>query len=597
MRLVPLALAVLIAALVASEAGAGFPGRNGLLVVSSSQSTTASGEVYSIGVGGTHRQNLTQSPAPDSEAVWSPGGSQVAFVRDRSIAVMSADGSSAAHLLGPGLEPAWSPDGRRIAFSRNDSIWTESPTGTDVRHLTLDGSGDFWPQWSPDGTRVAFLHGAGFLDVVPAAGGAATDLARGLSYDRQAFVWATDGRSIFYGNAYDLYRVAADGSKDDLLLRVPATVDNLAVSPGGDAVAFSVGPYGSPGSAGVWIYPLAAQTARQLTSSGTEQDSLLTWSPSGGYLGFVQSDDTSIHIVPVDGGDIATLPPEHPTTVFDSLAWSPDGRSLLYTTSFVDDNELYSFRLEEGAAGPQKRLTTNWSQDVDPAWSADGSRIAFASDRSGRFQIYVMRADGSHVRRVTRDSANDTEPAWSPNGARIVFSSDRLVDAKDRSAKSQGYVIAHLWVMNADGSRLRRLTHGRTDDHDPAWSPNGLLIVFSNEETDPPQLDTVLPDGTGRHWTGQTGTDPDWSPNGRDLAFLHVYYPDGFRAVPTEVPPQTELALLSNSFRDLAPLGDHGPARWSPDGTMLATDDGFVLDPQGDVVGHIPAGEASWQPR
>ncbi len=107
----------------------------------------------------------------------------------------------------------------------------------------------------------------------------------------------------------------------------------------------------------------------------------------------------------------------------------------------------------------------------------------------------------------------------------------------------------------------------------------------------------MLPDGTGRHWTGETGVGPDWSPNGKELAFLHVYYPDSFRAVPAEVPPQTELALLSNGFRDLAPLGDHGPARWSPDGSMLASDDGTVLDPEGDVLGSIPAGEVSWQPR
>jgi Tol biopolymer transport system component len=502
------------------------------------------------------------------------------------------------HELGPGLEPAWSPDGRRIAFSRSDSLWTESPTGTDVRQLTPDGSHDFWPQWSPDGKEIAFLHADGFLDVVSAAGGTPTVLARGLGYDRQAFVWARGG-AILYGNSYDLYRVSADGSTDQLLLRAPSTVDNLALASDGDTVAFSVGPYGSPGTAGVWTYSLAAQTARQLTSSGTDQDSLLTWSPSAAYLAFVRSNDTSIHIVPVSGGDVATLPPEHPTTEFDSLAWSPGeyNESLLYSTTFDDDNELYSFRLVGGMTGPQKRLTTNWSQDVDPAWSPNGSKLAFASDRTGRFQIYVMHADGSRVHRLTHDSANDTEPAWSPDGSKLVFSSDRIVDAKDESAQRQGYVIGHLWVMNPDGSRLRRLTRGSTDDRTPAWSPNGRLIVFSNEETDPPELETVLPDGTGRHWTGNTGTDPDWSPNGKDLAFLHVYYPDGFRAAPTEVPPQTELALLSNNFRDLAPLGDHGPARWSPDGTMLASTDGTALDPQGDVVGTIPAGEVSWQRR
>src|SRR6266851_2599945 len=92
----------------AGSAGAGFPGRNGLISVSSKRSRTASGEVYSIRPDGSARANLTRNPAADSEPVWSPDGAGIALSRDGSIVVMDADGSGQL-TLGKGVGPAWSP--------------------------------------------------------------------------------------------------------------------------------------------------------------------------------------------------------------------------------------------------------------------------------------------------------------------------------------------------------------------------------------------------------------------------------------------------------------------------------------------------------
>jgi Tol biopolymer transport system component len=251
-----------------------------------------------------------------------------------------------------------------------------------------------------------------------------------------------------------------------------------------------------------------------------------------------------------------------------------------------------------GLSGPQRRLTTNWAEDVDPAWSPDGSEIAFASDRSGNFEIYTMRADGSRVRRLTRNPAADRYPAWSPDGASIVFSSGRLVSAQERKAKKEGYGVAHLYVMRADGTHLRRLTHGaRVYDITPAWSPDGSRIAFSMGDDDPPILETVRPDGTGRRSIGETGLYPDWSPDGTQIAFQHVYYPDGYRARPSSPPPQVETALLTVAGGGgLTPLGDVGQARWSPDGSELATADGSIVDPTGAKIDSIAEGDPSWQP-
>ena len=100
-------------------------------------------------------------------------------------------------------------------------------------------------------------------------------------------------------------------------------------------------------------------------------------------------------------------------------------------------------------------VTNNAATDVGPAWSPDGTKIAFHSDRAGDFAIFVMNADGSGVRQLTDPSVPDELPAWSPEGNRLAFDSD-----------------GDLWVIQADGSGLTRVTHSQfTLDFMPRWRP------------------------------------------------------------------------------------------------------------------------------
>ncbi len=104
------------------------------------------------------------------------------------------------------------------------------------------------------------------------------------------------------------------------------------------------------------------------------------------------------------------------------------------------------------------RLTDIPTNDSDAAWSPDGRRIAFTSDRDGNAEIYVMNADGSGQTRLTDNSAWDDAPQWSPDGKRIAFESDR--DGDDE-----------IYVMNADGSGQTNLTNNSAYDAGPHWSP------------------------------------------------------------------------------------------------------------------------------
>jgi Tol biopolymer transport system component len=146
------------------------------------------------------------------------------------------------------------------------------------------------------------------------------------------------------------------------------------------------------------------------------------------------------------------------------------------------------------------------------AWSPDGRRLAFLSDRDGNFEIYVVNADGSDERRLTRTPESDGSPAWSPDGRKIAFV---------RSVRNRYGIPAReeVWVMNADGSGQRALGRGGG----PAWSSDGRKIAFRSERTGKAELYLVNLDGSGSaRLTRNPGADGHavWSPNGKRIYFV-----------------------------------------------------------------------------
>ena len=110
-------------------------------------------------------------------------------------------------------------------------------------------------------------------------------------------------------------------------------------------------------------------------------------------------------------------------------AWSPDGTKIAFTGTHrfaaAGQGEVSVLNLADGTlADPTDHTTYNWYQS--PAWSPDGSKLAFVSDRDGPIELYVMNADGSDVTRLTHNLGFEGEPAWSPDGARISFDTGRM---------------------------------------------------------------------------------------------------------------------------------------------------------------------------
>jgi Tol biopolymer transport system component len=183
-------------------------------------------------------------------------------------------------------------------------------------------------------------------------------------------------------------------------------------------------------------------------------------------------------------------------------AWSADGTAIAYTGS--DDIWVMN------ADGSGKaRLTTDEAADVNPAWSPDGKKIAFASKRAGPGEIYVMNVDGSAQTRLTDDAASDDTPAWSPDGKTIAFTSDRAGN-KD------------IWAMNADGGGQRPLTTDGAADIGPNWSPDGARIAFWSNRDGNAEIYVMNADGSGQTRLTrnlESDIDPAWSPDGQSIVF------------------------------------------------------------------------------
>jgi TolB protein len=144
-----------------------------------------------------------------------------------------------------------------------------------------------------------------------------------------------------------------------------------------------------------------------------------------------------------------------------SPAWAPDARALAYTSyrrvATGGQPDILESLIYQGVLNnPTKAQSSNHA----PAYSPDGTRMAFWSNRDGNPEIYVMNRDGSGVRRLTNHPASDSSPTWSPSGAQIAFISDRT-----------GVGRPQLYVMNADGSALRRLPVPESYVDRPTWSP------------------------------------------------------------------------------------------------------------------------------
>ncbi len=191
------------------------------------------------------------------------------------------------------------------------------------------------------------------------------------------------------------------------------------------------------------------------------------------YFSSRQSGRFEIYSIDVNGNNLQKL-----TEGIGSLAapeLSPNGERIVFANH---GNGLWLMRPDGGIP---RRLSDR--DDIDPTWSPDGTRIAFASSRAGARQLFVMDADGSNIRQITDLSDMGGRSAWSPDGTRLAFYRGEFGNR-------------NIYVINVDGKGLVQLTNGG-DNLGPSWSPDGNWIAFTSFRDGNNEIYIMHPDGTG----------------------------------------------------------------------------------------------------
>ena len=219
-----------------------------------------------------------------------------------------------------------------------------------------------------------------------------------------------------------------------------------------------------------------------------------------------------VYVMDADGSDIVNLT-NYASASDINPAWSPDGTKIAFTSD-RDGVDFNIWVMNADGSGLVRLMNEPTVYEGRPQWSPDGTKIAFMAIHSMNEEIFVMNADGSNLIQLTNDLAEDNGPTWSPDGTKIAFASNR--DGGD----------FNIWVMNAaDGTGLNRLTFNPGfNNAGPAWSPDGTKIAFKSHRDGNAEIYVMNADGSDqiRLTNNIVYGDQDvaWSPDGTKIAFM-----------------------------------------------------------------------------
>jgi Tol biopolymer transport system component len=276
------------------------------------------------------------------------------------------------------------------------------------------------------------------------------------------------------------------------------------------------------------------------------------------------------------------------SNVVDTSVWSKAWR---FTTSVLQLDKIafssnrtgsWDIYVMNSDGANQTKITDNITgafntsiDDISISWSPDGTKIAFDSRDRGKFDVYTADSDGKNVSIFTTDPSHDCYPAWSPDGSQIAFATNR-----DDSFE--------IYVKNSDGSGKQRITRNTAADLFPSWSPDGIKIAFTSNRDSNDEIYVMNSDGSNQtRLTDNVTADlyPSWSPDGTKISFtsdrdgndeIYVMNSDG----------SNQTRLTDNPAQDDMP-------KWSPDGTKIV----FTSNRDGNFQIYVMDADGSNQTR
>jgi Tol biopolymer transport system component len=452
-------------------------------------------DIYLQRVGGENAVNLTQdSKEDDWSPAFSPDGQWIAFRSEREgkgIFVMGATGESVHRVADIGFNPAWSPDGKELIVA------TEGLTGPTDRQ----SRSQLWridvmtgakkqipmkedavqPSWSPHGSRIAFWglpEGTGkrVLFTVPAEGGEATPLNDDNFFNWNP-VWSPDGKYLYFasdrGGAMNLWRRPVDEETGK--------------------------PLGEP----------------ERVSSGGQWSGQISISKSGQIVYAASSTSYGVERFSLDAATGRIVAPPVPVLGSSREIWeaapSPDGRWLFMKVRDAQEDLVVAQADGTGI----RRLTNDRFKDRNAAWGPDSDQIYFFSDRTGRYEEWRIRRDGSGLEQITSTAGNFTaNPFPSPDGRTLA------VLGVEKIEESSGLIdlTAPLPLHSIRFLPLFDETHGFRV---AAWSPDGKRVVGSVRTA------TTYEGGVVVHLVGtkkyervtNSGSPVAWLPDGRRVLY------------------------------------------------------------------------------
>lgn len=381
--------------------------------------------------------------------------------------------------------PAFSPDGPFLAYSHDgvsrSTICVRPVGGGAERLLTPGEHSDFEPVWSPDGRWIAFLRQQerGRLLILVVSTGAPPEERRVAEVAaRGAIDWTADGKGILAGDRDDASSPLAifhidvqDGRKRQLTTPPRGTHGDThpRVSPDGQRFVFSRAVESS--AQDLYVASMSGGEPRRATFENRVVEGVC-WTPRGQLIASLQrgAEQRSLWRVDVDRGRLERIPEAGVGPI--SPALSRAGDRLAYVSRLSDTN-LWGVR--PGAKGTAtgtaeaRQVTDAVALDTSPRLTADGQRLAWRSARSGVNEVWVGRPNGAESRQLTAMNGPTTgSPAWSPDGTWVAF---------DSRPKERG----QIFVIPSGGGAAKALTDAAANAVLPSYSRDGKWIYFSTD--------------------------------------------------------------------------------------------------------------------